>query len=165
MKKKLKLPILLLAVVVMLSIFYIKEATTPKDENAGSNNAVVSTLNPDFTEARLQSINETGSKIAELEEKIASGGLSADEIVETSNLIESLRQLKAKEVSLEKQIIKTYEYDDVLVLMGEDYLVVDLYKNEAKEVSKLEFISMAKMAKESFGANVVVKVQTTSESE
>ena len=49
--------------------------------------------------------------------------------------------------------------------MGEDYLVVDLYKNEAKEVSKLEFISMAKMAKESFGANVVVKVQTTSESE
>lgn len=162
MKKKLKLPILLLAVVVMLSIFYIHEASNNIDSPANSNNPIISTLNPDFTEARLQSINETEGKIKELEEKIASGTLSAEEIVETSNSIESLKELKSKEVSLEKKILDSYEYDDVLVLMGEEYLVVDLYNDEAKEVSKLEFISMAKMAKESFGNNVIVKVQTTS---
>lgn len=55
MKKKLRLPILLLAVVVMMSIFYIHEANKTTDP-VGSPSLDSSTTNPDYAEARMKSI-------------------------------------------------------------------------------------------------------------
>ena len=55
MKKKIKLPILLLAVVVMMSIFYINEAnkvTEPVD----SPNLDTVTTNQEFAEARSKKL-------------------------------------------------------------------------------------------------------------
>ena len=163
MKKKLKLPILLLAVVIMLSIFYIKEANNnPADPTSGTD-LTTSSLNPDFTEARLQSIEETNAEIDELEESIASGTLSASEVKEATNRITELKSIKHQEAALEQSLIEMNNYDDVLVLLGEESLVINIYTEEDITVSK--FIELGKMAKENFGSNTVVKVKTTSSNE
>lgn len=159
MKKKLRLPILLLAVVIMLSIFYIKEATDNPTAPTNGDNLNASTLNPDFTEARLLSIEEANTQIEQWEESIASGTLSASEVKETTAKIANLREVKHQEVALEETIIELNNYDDVLVLLGEEYLVIDIYTEDDIAVSK--FIEMARLAQESFGSECKVKVKTT----
>lgn len=163
MKKKLKLPILLLAVVIMLSIFYIKEAKVTPTEPAGGDSLNTSTLNPDFTEARLLSIEEANAQIKEWEEAIASGSMTATEVKETTVKISNLKQIKHQEVALEETLIELNNYDDVLVLLGEEYLVIDIYTEEDIAVAK--FIEMAKLAKESFGSDCKVKVKTSNVNE
>ena len=159
MKKKLKLPILLLAVVVMLSIFYIKEAQKPNETPTNSGNVETSTLNPEFTEARLQGINEVNQLIAELESKIASGTLSSSEVLAATTEIERLRGVKQQEASLEKQIIEMKSYDDVLVLLNEDDLMVDVYSEEA--LDELAAAQIALTAMQCFGSNVQIEVKNT----
>lgn len=163
MKKKLKLPILLLAVVIMLSIFYIKEAKNTPTTPANGDDLETSTLNPDFTEARLLSIEEANSQIKEWEESIASGSLTATQVKETTAKISNLKEVKHQEVALEETLIELNKYDDVLVLLGEEYLVIDIYTEEDITVAK--FIELAKLAKESFGRECKVKVKTTNNSE
>lgn len=163
MKKKLRLPILLLAVVIMLSIFYVKEAQNDLDTPTGGSDLQTSTLNPDFTEARLLSISEVNTQIEEYEVSIASGSLNASEVLEATAKIAELRELKHQEVSLEETIIELNQYDDVLVLLGEDYLVIDIYTEEDVAVS--QFIEMAKLAKETFGNDCKIKVKTTNKDE
>ncbi len=161
MKKKLRLPILLLAVVIMLSIFYIKEARNKQpDAPVNGTNVETSTLNPEFTEARLLSIEEANTQIKEWEASIAGGNLTAAEVEATTKKINQLRETKHKEVALEESLMELNQYDDVLVLLGEEYLVIDIYTEEDIVVSK--FIEMAKMAKQSFGSDCKVKVKTSS---
>lgn len=163
MKKKLRLPILLLAVVVMLSIFYIKEAQNNPNTPVNSDSYNTSSLNPDFTEARLLSLEEVDTKVSELEASISSGDLSASEVLEITNQINSIKDIKHKEVSLENALIEANNYDDVLVLLGEEYLIVDVYTEE--EITTQTFIEIAIMAKESFGSDVNIKLKTTNNSE
>lgn len=159
MKKKLRLPILLLAVVVMLSIFYIKEAQENPQTPVNGDSYNTSTLNPEFTEARLLSIEEVNSKVSELEASISSGDLSATEVMKATAEINSLKDIKHKEVLLENTLIETNNYDDVLVLLGEEYLVVDIYTED--EILASTFVEIAIMAKESFGNDVNIKLKTT----
>ena len=159
MKKKLRLPILLLAVVVMLSIFYIKEAQDNPQTPVNGDSYNTSTLNPEFTEARLLSIEEVNSKVSELEASISSGDLSATEVMKATAEINSLKDIKHKEVVLENTIIETNNYDDVLVLLGDEYLVVDIYTED--EIPTSTFVEIAIMAKESFGNDVNIKLKTT----
>ncbi len=163
MKKKLRLPILLLAVVIMLSIFYIKEAKDNPSAPVNGDNLETSTLNPDFTEARLLSIEEANTQIKEWEASIASGTLSAAQVKETTTKIENLKTIKHQEVALEETLMELNKYDDVLVLLGEEYLVIDIYTEETIEVAT--FIEMAKLAKASFGSECKVKVKTTNNNE
>lgn len=163
MKKKLRLPILLLAVVVMLSIFYIKEAQNNPNTPVNGDSYNTSSLNPDFTEARLLSLEEVDTKVSELEASISSGDLSASEVLEITNQINSIKDIKHKEVSLENALIEANNYDDVLVLLGEEYLIVDVYTEE--EITTQTFIEIAIMAKESFGSDVNIKLKTTNNSE
>ena len=73
MKKKLKLPILLLALVAMMSIFYIKEARNSIDDKETNGDVLNSTnLNPEFSELRLKHLEEVNLELGEYEEKIAS---------------------------------------------------------------------------------------------
>lgn len=159
MKKKLRLPILLLAVVVMLSIFYIKEAQKTPDVPVDGDSYNTSSLNPEFTEARLLSINEVNEKVRELEESISSGNLSAAEVLDVTAQINEIKDIKHKEVSLENALIEANNYDDVLVVLGEEYLVVDVYTES--EIGSDKFIEIALLAKESFGSDVNVKLKTT----
>ncbi len=159
MKKKLRLPILLLAVVIMLSIFYIKEAKDQPTGEVNGDNLQTSTLNPDFTEARLLSLTEASEQIAEWEESIASGTLSAQEVLDTTTKISNLKKVKHQEAELEQTIIELNQYQDVLVLLDDEYLVIDIYTADDIEVQS--FIEIAKIAKQSFGSDCVVKLKTT----
>lgn len=163
MKKKLRLPILLLAVVVMLSIFYIKEAQNNPETPVNGDSYNTSTLNPEFTEARLLSIEEVNTKVSELEASISSGDLSASEVLEVTAEINNIKDIKHKEVSLETTLMEANNYDDVLVLLGDEYLVVDVYTED--EIPTSTFIEIALLAKESFGNEVNVKLKTTNNNE
>lgn len=159
MKKKLRLPILLLAVVVMMSIFYIHEANKTT-EPVGSPSLDTSTTNPDYAEARMKSIEETNALIEEAEAKIASGTLTVGQVEEENLKIAILRQTKLNEIALEEMIMAALEYDDVLVLLEDDILVIDVWTEE--ELTKASFISISRLAKEKFDSNYIVKLSATS---
>lgn len=161
MKRKLKLPILLLAVVVMLSIFYIKEAND-KDAPVGNNNddnLLLSNLNPEFTEARLERMESLNSEILELEELIAGGTLTADKVLETTVMIDELKEIKSNETSLEVIIMEELEYDDVLVIFEDDWVSIDIYTE--LEASSLPKIQIIRMAMDSFGSECGVSIATS----
>ncbi|MDE6946905.1 MAG: hypothetical protein K2P14_06970 [Anaeroplasmataceae bacterium] len=162
MKKKLRLPILLLAVVVMMSIFYIHEANKPT-EPVGSPSLDTSTTNPDYAEARMKSIDEVNALISEAEAKIASGTLTVAQIEAENALITSLRQNKINEIALEEMIITSLEFEDVLVLLEDGVLVIDVYTSE--ELTKETFVKITRLAKEKFDTNYTVKLSATSNSE
>ncbi len=161
MKKKLRLPILLLAVVVMMSIFYIHEARNT-DEPVSAPNLQTTSTNPDYAEARIKSIEEVNALIEESEAKIASGQLSAVEIEKENALITSLRQNKVNEIALEEMIMASLDFDDVLVLLEGDFIVVDVYTEE--ELTKATFISISRLAKEKFSSSYTVKLSKSSQS-
>ncbi len=155
MKKKLRLPILLLAVVVMMSIFYIHEANKTTDP-VGSPSLDSSTTNPDYAEARMKSIEEVNALIEEAEAKIASGTLTVAQVEAENAKITSLRQTKMNEIALEEMIMASLDFEDVFVL------VVDVYTET--ELTKATFISISRLAKEKFDANYTVKLSATSNS-
>ena len=145
MKKKLRLPILLLAVVVMMSIFYIHEANKTTDP-VGSPSLDSSTTNPDYAEARMKSIEEVNALIEEAEAKIASGTLTVAQVEAENAKITSLRQTKMNEIALEEMIMASLDFEDVLVLLEDGVLVVDVYTET--ELTKATFISISRLAKE-----------------
>lgn len=164
MKRKLKVPVLLLAIVIMLSIFYIKEANSDNTKEVLGDDLNTVELNPEFTEARLNRANEISNQILEWEGLIAQGTLSADKVLETTALIDDLKNIKALETALEISIVSEMDYDDVLVIMDEDELVIDVYTEN--ELDSQSYVKLMKMGYQSFGdytQNVSVIVSHPSE--
>ena len=160
MGKKFKLPILLLAVVVMLSIFYIKEAQNGDINNpVDGGNVTISPLNPEFTEGRLLSINKANELIEGYQKEIASGELTAKEVEETNVLITEILNIKHNEIALEQAISAALSFDDILVLVEDEYLVVSVYTEE--EVTPNNFIAIARIAKSVFDEDYIIKVEVT----
>ena len=159
MKKKLSLPILLLAVGVMLSIFYIREANQTSDPVSGPS-LDETTTNAEFAEARLESIAEVNALIEECESKIASGKLSIKEIEEQNAIITSLKETKVNEIALEEMIMAALTVEDVLVLLEDEFVMIDIYTEE--ELTVATFIKVSRLAKEKFSDDYTVKVSTTS---
>lgn len=158
-KKKLKLPILLLAVVVMMSIFYIhesKQPTVPVDNGSGLEGV---SLNPEYAETRISNIEVVSLLIEEKEKKIAEGNLSVNEIEIINNEINFLKETKIMEVALEEMLIEALSFDDVLVILEDGYLVIDIYTDE--DLTKEVFISVSRLAKEKFDSNYKVKLIKT----
>lgn len=158
-KKKLKLPLLILAVVVMMSIFYIHESKQPTVPVGGGSEYEGVSVNPKYAESRLESIEEVNLLIEEKEELIAAGNLSINEIEELTNEILQLRENKVNEVALEEILMDTLSFDDVLVMLEGEYLVIDIYTNT--ELTSEVFISVSRLAKEKFDSNYKVKISKT----
>ena len=158
-KKKLKLPILLLAVVIMMSVFYIHESKQPSVPVDNGSNPDAVTLNPEYAEARIANISEVSLLIEEKEKKIAGGNLTVNEIEIINNEIDFLKETKIKEVALEEMLIEALSFDDVLVILEDEYLVIDIYTDEV--LTKEVFISVTRLAKEKFDSNYKVKVIQT----
>ena len=164
MKRKLKVPVLLLAIVIMLSIFYIKEANSDNTKEVLGDDLNTVELNPEFTEARLNRANEISNQILEWEGLIAQGTLSADKVLETTALIDELKNIKALETALEISIASEMNYDDVLVIMDEDELVIDVYtENELDSQSYVKLMKMGYQSFEDYTQNVSVIVSHPSE--
>ncbi len=163
MRKKLKLPILLLAAVAMMSIFYIKEARSNIDDKETNGDVLDSTdLNPEFSELRVKHLEEVNLELGEYEEKIASGAMSADEVYECNSLMTSIKENVLLESKFEDALIENYSYDDVLVIIGDDLIDVRIYTD--LDVRK-DAVGIMKLVSEHFDSYRKVKVTPVSKTE
>ena len=159
LKKKIKLPLLIFAVVVMMSVFYIHESKQPTTPVNGGGELNEVSLNPEYANARLENIQNVNLLIEEKEKLISSGTLSVTEVNQINNEINELKETKLNEVALEQMLIDALSFVDVLVVFEEDYLVIDVYTSN--ELTNEMFISVSRLAKEKFDSNYKVKVIKT----
>ena len=159
LKKKIKLPLLLFAVVVMMSIFYIHESKQPTIPVDGDGQLNEITLNPDYADARLANIESVNLLIEEKERLISSGTLGVDDVSKLNAEINELKETKLNEVALEQMLIDSLDFVDVLVVLEGKFLVIDVYTE--LEITPEMFISVSRLAKEKFDSNYTVKVVRT----
>ena len=90
MFKKNILPIFLLALVVVLSVFYIKQAPADSSVVGGDTNFETETVSSDFANKRLDVLTARSDEIDELECMVASGEYNDKEI---ASIIDKINQL------------------------------------------------------------------------
>lgn len=153
MIKKCILPIFLLAMVVVLSVFYIKQSTDDvvNPVNGNDDTSVVS----DFANKRLEILEKRSEKIDELEAVIASGTLTNSEINQTVDEINDLYYLKYTEVELEDLIVGL-GYQDSLVIIDNTNVSVKIIDDE---LTSSDFISIANVVKNKMGNNYKLTVE------
>lgn len=153
MIKKCILPIFLLAMVVVLSVFYIKQSTDDvvNPVNGQDDTSVVS----DFANKRLEILEKRSEKIDELEAVIASGTLTNSEINQTVDEINDLYYLKYTEVELEDLIVGL-GYQDSLVIIDNTNVSVTIIDDE---LTSSDFISIANVVKNKMGNNYKLTVE------
>ena len=151
--KKHRLSLFLLAMVAMLSVYYI---LMPEEGPAAP---VDST--PDgfiryqqFGQMRLEIIDERNSQVAVYEEKITQATVSLTEVENYILEINSLTELTEKEVFLESVIIDM-GFEDSLVYLEESVLTISVL---AEKFSVEEYVEIATVAKEEFGEKTLVVV-------
>lgn len=163
--KKNKLPLFLLAVVMMLSAFYI---IAPKNDGSlpsGGGGLDPTPTNSYFAEERLNILDERSTIINELESQIASGDLSVVQITNALEEINRIMNLKYLEVELETAIV-SLGYEDVLIEQYDKDInlgteVTPIYKTVSMvdikivddQMTPTEYIQISKMVKSKLGGN------------
>lgn len=156
MLKKNKLPIFLLALVIMLSIFYITDSKVTGDD-PGANPVNGETKYAAYATMRLELLEERTSAIEEYETQIASGELSNVEIENLMILVDAIYEQSYTEVALENELI-ALGYDDVLVYVLDGKVNIDILTDS---FTASEFVSIALLSKEKFDSNYTVSIHTT----
>ena len=154
--KKNKLPLFLLALVMMLSIYYVSlENDTKVEKPVGNLDATVETRYQEFAEARITLLNERDVAVSELEEKITALNVSLADVENYVQEIEMLTSLTEQEVYLES-LITGMGYEDALVVLQEtNNLTVSVL---ADNFDVNDYINIAKSAKTEFGNTTLVTV-------
>ena len=152
--KKHRLSLFLLAMVAMLSVYYV---LMPQDDNSlpVSGDTPGATRYQDFAEIRLEILDERNSQVALYEAKIVDATVSLTDIEEYILGIETLTTLTEKEVYLETVIVSLGFTDSLVYLGNDDVLNVSVL---AEDFSVEEYIEIATIAKEEFGKNTLVLV-------
>lgn len=157
MLKKNKLPIFLLALVLMLSVYYINDSKEPtSDPNTGAVGG--ESKYAQYAKSRLELLEERTGKIEEYETEIASGTLTNVQIENYMNLVNNVYELGYTEVALENEII-ALGYDDVLVFVENNIVNIDILTDS---FTPTEFVSIALLSKTKFDSNFTVTIHTTS---
>lgn len=157
MLKKSILPIFLLAMVVVLSVFYIKKTTS--DDSKEVSNPGEQTVLSTFASKRLEILDLRSVMIDKLEEEIASGSLTTLEIEAKVNEINDLYYLKYTETSLEDAICE-FGFKDSLVMIEDknvSILIID------DELTTEDFINVAGAVKAELGNGYKVNLETLKE--
>lgn len=152
--KKHRLSLLLLALVGMLSVYYVLlpgEGDVPPVSGIHDGN----TRHQDFAEARLEIIDERNKEVALVEAKITQATVSISELEEYLLEIETITKLTEKEVSLETMVVEL-GYEDSLVFLSDNIVYITVLSDKFSEA---EYITINKLAKAEFGKNVIVKVE------
>lgn len=152
--KKHRLSLLLLALVGMLSVYYVLlpgEGDVPPVSGIHDGN----TRYQDFAEARLEIIDERNKEVALVEAKITQATVSISELEEYLLEIETITKLTEKEVSLETMVVEL-GYEDSLVFLSNNIVYITVLSDKFSEA---EYITINKLAKAEFGKNVIVKVE------
>ena len=151
--KKHRLSLFLLAMVAMLSVYYV---LMPDDGPAAPVDA-----SPDgfvryqqFGQLRLEIIDERNSQVAVYEAKITEATVSITEVENYLLEITNLTTLTEKEVFLESVIIDL-GFEDSLVYFEDDVLTISVL---SEKFTADEYIEIAKISKEEFGAKTLVVV-------
>lgn len=158
--KKHKLSLFLLAMVCMLSVYYI---LMPNDDDL---NLPVSGVEgevryQDFAKMRLDIIDERNEEVALYEEKIVDATTSIKDIENYVLQIESIYGKTEKEVYIEG-IIVNLGYEDSLVYLDSDGNLYVSVLTDKFDVN--DYIEVALLAKDEFGLKTLVTVNLVQES-
>ena len=154
MLKKSILPIFLLAMVVVLSVFYIKKTTN--DDSKEVSNSGDQTVLSTFASKRLEILDLRSVMIDKLEEEIASGSLTTLEIEAKVNEINDLYYLKYTETSLEDAICEL-GFKDSLVMIEDKNVSIIIIDDE---LTTEDFINVAGVVKTELGNGYKVNLET-----
>lgn len=155
MLKKNKLPLFLLALVVMLSVYYINDTKTNK--NNETQNTSGSIKYHTYAESRLEVMKNRTKDIEGYEAVVASGELSSIEVENTLLKVDAIYKLNYSEVALENEII-ALGYDDVFVYVADGKVNIDILTDT---FSQTEFVNVALLSKAKFDTNYIVTIHTT----
>lgn len=153
MLKKSILPVVLLAMVVVLSVFYIKQSQDDVVDPVSGDNP--QTVLSELASKRLEILEQRTNEIDELEALIASGSLSDEEIESNVNQINELYYLKYTETELE-ELIEQLGYEDSLVIIDDKNVSVMILSDE---LSTSDFISVARVVKEHLSSDYKVSLE------
>lgn len=155
MLKKNKLPLFLLTLVVMLSVYYINDTKTNK--NNETQNTSGSIKYHTYAESRLEVMKNRTKDIEGYEAVVASGELSSTEVENTLLKVDAIYKLNYSEVALENEII-ALGYDDVFVYVADGKVNIDILTDT---FSQTEFVNVALLSKAKFDTNYIVTIHTT----
>lgn len=155
MIKRNKLSIFLLAVVLMLTVYYVNSndpdiEITPEVSLTDNNSRyqVFQSMRDSLTEERT-------SKLTELEEIISSETSSLEEKEIALETMTNLSNLTEKEISLETAIINI-GYKDALVEVEDKDIYISILNEEEFDVAN--FVELAVIAKNQFGSDYIVSI-------
>ncbi|KGX90484.1 stage III sporulation protein AH [Pontibacillus marinus BH030004 = DSM 16465] len=126
---------------------------------------VTSSLTSDqwFTAARLTIEQNRSERKEYLQEVMASGDVSAEEVNKAMNEINQLQEYSNKETLLEQTIAAKAEYPDVLVRAEDNQVRVTV---KANELSKADTVEIMQLVYNEFGeTNVMVNFQPYEENQ
>lgn len=142
--KKHRLSLFLLAMVMMLSVYYVlmptDEGSLPVD--GGDTNFV---RYQQFGQLRLEIIDERATEVALYQSKISEATVSVSEKEEYMLEIEVLANLTEKEVSLEQEVI-LLGYEDTLVFFDDGILNISVLNDGSTKEETVQIILIAKEA-------------------
>ena len=158
--KKHKLSLFLLAMVCMLSVYYI---LMPTDEeiNAPVGGIGGETRYQDFAQMRLEIIDERNQEVALYESKIVDATTSITDIQRYVVEIEAVEAKTEKEVYMEGIIINL-GYEDSLVYIDENNNLYISVLGEKFDVK--DYIEVAMIVKEEVGEKSLITVKLVTES-
>lgn len=151
--KKHRLSLFLLAMVAMLSVYYVLMPQGEVDAPVVSEPDGF-TRYEDFAKIRLALATERNEEIKSFENKIVDKSVSVVLIEQYIKEIDEITKLTEKEVYLESVIVDL-GYEDSLVVIEENVLNVSVL---GETFTVEEYIEVAKLAKEEFGKDVLVVV-------
>lgn len=151
--KKHRLSLFLLAMVAMLSVYYV---LMPDDGPAAPVGAEPGGFEryQQFGQMRLEIIDERNSQVAVYESKITEATVSITEVENYLLEIATLTTLTEKEVFLESVIVDL-GFEDSLVYFEDNVLTISVL---SEKFTANEYIEIAKASKEEFGAETLVVV-------
>ena len=161
--KRNKLPLFLLALVMMLSIYYV----TLDDESdieapVGNLEGNVVSRYQEFAEERLAILSSRDETVNSLEAKISEASVSVNDVENYIQEIEKITSLTEQEVYLES-LITDMGYDDALVYLKEaNNLTISVLTDN---FTVDDYIAIAKTAKTEFGNQTLVTVNVVTDSE
>ena len=151
--KKHRLSLFLLAMVAMLSVYYVlmpeEGPTAPVDTSPEG-----FIRYQQFAQMRLEIVDERNSQVAVYESKLVDAAVSVTEKENYLVEITNLTTLTEKEVFLESMIVDL-GFEDSLVYLEEQVLTISVL---GEKFSVEDYIEIATVSKEEFGINTLVVV-------
>lgn len=153
MLKKNKLSLFLLAVVMMLTIYYVN-MPNQKEPELPVDNTPVEERYAAFAERRLSLIEQRNDAIVELEVVLSDENISLSEKEKALNDLYEMMALTEKEILTEASIVGM-GFEDAIVVFTEKEIKIEIL---TAEFTPAEYLAVARAVKAHFGKAYFVSV-------